>query len=76
MPQIREAGLENIVPTSSTTSQLALGDAIAIACMKFKNFNKFDFKKIHPSGSLSLNSKLLVILMITGKMPVVKEIQH
>ena len=45
MPNIKEAGLENIVPTSSTTNQLALGDAIAIACMKYKNFTKFDFKK-------------------------------
>ena len=47
---IKEAGPENIVPTSSTTAQLALGDAIAIACMKYKNFTKFDFKKFHPSG--------------------------
>ena len=55
MPNIKEAGPENIVPTSSTTAQLALGDAIAIACMKFKNFTKFDFKKFHPSGSYLLN---------------------
>ena len=74
MPSIKEAGLENIVPTSSTTSQLALGDAIAIACMKYKNFNKFDFKKIHPSGSLSLKLKTVGDLMITGKrMPIVRE---
>ena len=45
MPSLKEAGLENIVPTSSTTAQLALGDAFAIACMKYKNFTKFDFKK-------------------------------
>ena len=32
MPLIKEAEIENIVPTSSTTSQLALGDAIALAC--------------------------------------------
>ena len=44
MPLIKEAEIENIVPTSSTTSQLALGDAIALACMKCKNFTKFDFK--------------------------------
>ena len=36
---------ENIVPTSSTSAQLALGDSIAIACMKYKNFTKLDFKK-------------------------------
>ncbi len=74
MPTIKEAGPENIVPTSSTTTQLALGDAIAIACMKSKNFTKFDFKKIHPSGSLSIKLKTVEDLMIKGnKLPIVKE---
>ncbi len=74
MPLIKEAGPENIVPTSSTTAQLALGDAIAISCMKFKRFTKFDFKKIHPSGSLSIKLKTVGDLMITGnKIPKVKE---
>ena len=40
MPFIKEAGPENIVPTSSTSAQLALGDAIAISCMRYKNFTK------------------------------------
>ena len=74
MPFIREAGPENIVPTSSTTTQLALGDSIALACMKAKNFSKFDFKKIHPSGSLSLKLKTVEDLMIKGKkVPFLKE---
>ncbi len=74
MPKIKEAGPENIVPTSSTTTQLALGDAIAIACMRHKNFTKFDFKKIHPSGSLSIKLKTVEDLMLTGKkLPVVRE---
>ena len=74
MPFIREAGPENIVPTSSTTTQLALGDSIALACMKVKNFSKFDFKKIHPSGSLSLKLKTVEDLMIKGKkVPFLKE---
>ena len=67
MPNIKEAGPKNIVPTSSTTNQLALGDAIAIACMKFRNFNKFDFKKFHPSGTLSIKLKTVGDLMIKGK---------
>lgn len=67
MPNIKEAGPENIVPTSSTTNQLALGDAIAIACMKFRNFDKFDFKKFHPSGTLSIKLKTVGDLMIKGK---------
>ena len=74
MPSIKEAGPENIVPTSSTTNQLALGDAIAIACMKYKNFTKFDFKKFHPSGNLSIRLKTVGDLMVKGrKLPVVVE---
>ena len=74
MPSTREAGPENIVPTSSTTNQLALGDAFAIACMQFKNFTKLDFKKFHPSGTLSVKLKTVGDLMITGKkLPVINE---
>ena len=74
MPNIKEAGPENIVPTSSTTAQLALGDAIAIACMKNKNFTKFDFKKFHPGGSLSVKLKTVGDLMIKGnKVPKINE---
>ena len=74
LPAIREAGPENIVPTSSTTTQLALGDAIAISCMRFKNFNKLDFKKFHPSGTLSIKLKTAGDIMLTGKkMPLIKE---
>ena len=74
MPSIKEAGPGNIVPTSSTTAQLALGDAIAIACMNYKNFTKFDFKKFHPSGSLSIKLKTVGDLMTTGKkVPFVKD---
>ncbi len=74
MPNIKEAGPENIVPTSSTTAQLALGDSIAIACMKFKKFTKFDFKKFHPSGSLSIKLRTVSDLMVTGrKLPILHE---
>ena len=74
MPYIKEAGPENIVPTSSTTSQLALGDAIAVSCMIQKNFTKFDFKKIHPGGSLSIKLKTVEDLMLIGKkIPIVKD---
>ena len=74
IPSIKEAGLENIVPTSSTATQLALGDAIALACMKCKNFTKLDFKKIHPSGNLSVKLKTVNDLMVTGnKLPTINE---
>ncbi len=74
IPTMKEAGPSNIVPTSSTTSQLALGDAIAIACMKYKNFDKYDFKKFHPGGSLSIKLKTADDLMLKGnKIPFILE---
>ena len=74
LPNVKEAGPDNFVPTSSTTVQLALGDAIAITCMKHKNFGKLDFKKFHPSGSLSVKLKTVEDLMFSGnKIPFVSE---
>ena len=74
LPSVKEAGPGNIVPTSSTTIQLALGDAIAIACMKYNNFGKLDFKKFHPGGALSMKLKTVSDLMFTGnKIPFVHE---
>jgi arabinose-5-phosphate isomerase len=73
IPQVNEAGL-GIVPTSSTTIQLAIGDALAIASMNKKKFNKLDFKKFHPAGSLGVQLKIVEDLMITGKkIPFVRE---
>ena len=72
LPQVIEAG--GIVPTASTTSQLAIGDAIAIATMKYKKFGKLDFKKLHPSGSLSKQLKTVEDLMIVkSKIPFINE---
>ena len=55
IPEVNEAG--GIIPTASTTSQLALGDALAIATMQYKKFGKLDFKKLHPSGNLGSQLK-------------------
>tara|TARA_B100000900_G_C20588144_1_gene720496 strand:+ start:1537 stop:2505 length:969 start_codon:yes stop_codon:yes gene_type:complete len=72
IPKVKEAA--GIVPTASTTSQLALGDALAIATMKYKKFGKLDFKKLHPSGSLGAQLKTVEDIMITGnKIPFVSE---
>ena len=72
IPQAIEA--EGIIPTSSTTSQLALGDALAICSMKYKKFSKLDFKKLHPAGSLGAQLKTVEDIMITGKsIPFVNE---
>ena len=72
IPEVIEAG--DIIPTSSTTSQLALGDAIAITVMKFKKFGKHDFKKLHPAGNLGAQLRTVEDIMLIGsKIPFVKE---
>ena len=72
IPHVTES--EGIIPTSSTTAQLALGDALAISAMKMKKFNKQDFKKLHPAGSLGAKLKTVEDIMYTGeKIPFVEE---
>ena len=72
IPKVIEAGV--VVPTSSTTAQLALGDAIAISTMKYKKFGKMDFKKFHPAGSLGSQLKTVEDIMIKGNsIPFVNE---
>tara|TARA_B100001109_G_scaffold161994_1_gene131849 strand:- start:227 stop:1195 length:969 start_codon:yes stop_codon:yes gene_type:complete len=72
IPKVDEAG--GIVPTSSTTAQLALGDALAISAMKYKKFDRQDFKKIHPAGSLGAQLTTVEDIMLTGnKIPFVRD---
>ena len=73
IPNVEEAGY-GIVPTSSTTAQLSLGDALSIAIMKIKKFGKLDFKKFHPAGNLANKLKTASDFMLTkGKIPFVNE---
>jgi arabinose-5-phosphate isomerase len=48
----QEACPNNLAPTTSTTAQLVMGDAIAICLMEHKGFNVSDFAKLHPGGTL------------------------
>ena len=48
----REACSNNLAPTSSTTAQMALGDALAVVLIKMRGFTSTDFAKSHPGGSL------------------------
>lgn len=48
----KEACPNNLVPTSSTTAQLVLGDAIAISLLELKGFTEADFANFHPGGAL------------------------
>ena len=48
----KEACPLNLAPTTSTTAQLAMGDALAISLLECRSFNNTDFAKYHPGGSL------------------------
>jgi len=73
IPEVKESGY-GIVPTSSTTAQLALGDALAITLMYQKKFGKLDFKKFHPAGSLGKKLKTVEDIMLTkNKIPFINE---
>ena len=73
IPEVKEAGL-GIVPTSSTSEQLAIGDCLAVAALNKKRFSKQKFKEFHPSGSLGAKLKTVDDLMISGKkIPFVNE---
>lgn len=48
----QEACPNNLAPTSSTTAQMVMGDALAICLMELKGFNGQDFAKFHPGGNL------------------------
>jgi arabinose-5-phosphate isomerase len=66
--KVDEACPYNVVPTSSTTATLALGDAIAIALMEKRNFSIEDFASLHPGGTLGRKLVLTVEeLMHTGQ---------
>jgi len=65
--RVDEACPHNVVPTSSTTATLALGDAIAIALMDKRDFSIEDFASLHPGGALGRKLVLTVEeLMHTG----------
>ncbi|WP_393924207.1 KpsF/GutQ family sugar-phosphate isomerase [Campylobacter lari] len=69
----KEACPLQLAPTSSTTATLAMGDAIAVALMKARNFRPDDFALFHPGGSLG--RKLLTKvgdLMVSSNLPIVR----
>tara|TARA_B100000401_G_scaffold318338_1_gene220069 strand:+ start:322 stop:1290 length:969 start_codon:yes stop_codon:yes gene_type:complete len=72
IPKVTEAG--GIIPTSSTISQLSLGDALAIATMKQRKFNKKDFSRLHPAGTLGAQLKTVEDIMLKNNaIPFVNE---
>jgi len=65
IPKVQEAGLD-IIPTSSSTIQMVLGDCLAVCLMNKKKFNKENFALFHPSGSLGKQLTIVKNLMIKG----------
>ena len=63
----------NLAPTSSTTAMLVLGDALAMVLLEARGFDKEDFARFHPGGSLgrSLLLKVDQIMRKTGQMAVI-----
>lgn len=66
LPRAQEACPHGLAPTTSTTMQLALGDALAIALLETKGFTAHDFKEFHPGGSLGASLKYVEDIMHAG----------
>jgi arabinose-5-phosphate isomerase len=66
----KEACPNNLAPTSSTTAQLVLGDALAVALLECRGFTADDFARLHPGGSLGKQLYLRVAdLYINNEVP-------
>src|SRR5690606_7226616 len=69
----QEACPNNLAPTSSTTAQLVMGDALAICLMELKGFQSDDFAKFHPGGALGKRLYLRVAdLYVNNERPAVR----
>lgn len=67
LPEHEEACSLGLAPTTSSIMMLAVGDALAVACLELKRFTKNDFKLLHPAGKLGLNLLKVSDLMHVGK---------
>ncbi|MCK9628108.1 MAG: KpsF/GutQ family sugar-phosphate isomerase [Bacteroidales bacterium] len=69
-----EACPNNLAPTSSTTAQLVMGDALAVCLLKMRGFSQEDFARVHPGGSLGKKLYTRVSDIIDrAVLPMVKE---
>ena len=72
LPKVKEADVTGMVPTSSTSITLLLGDCLATTAMQLKKFSKEKFKIFHPGGNIGNSLLLAKDIMITGsKMPII-----
>jgi arabinose-5-phosphate isomerase len=73
LPKAAEACGTGIVPTTSTTMTLALGDALAVALMEHRKFTPDNFREIHPGGKLGARlSKVRDLMHVGDALPVVR----
>ncbi len=66
MPSVSEACPNSLAPTTSTTVQMAFGDALAVSLMEMRGFSADDFHKFHPNGRLGAQLVKVRELMATG----------
>ena len=72
LPKVKESDITGMVPTSSTSVTLMLGDCLATTAMYQKKFSKDKFKIFHPGGNIGNSLLLAKDIMVTGeKMPVI-----
>ena len=70
--ETEEACNMDLVPTTSTTTTLALGDALAVALLSLRGFGPSDYRQLHPRGSIGRSLLTIADLMHTGdELPVV-----
>ena len=72
LPKVKESDVTGMVPTSSTSITMLLGDCLATTVMHKRKFSKEKFKVFHPGGNIGSSLLLAKDIMITGKkMPVI-----
>ena len=77
LPDSQEACAITGAPTTSTTLQIALGDALAVALLEAKGFTQENFKDFHPGGSLGAQLQTVSDLMHEGDLiPLVRDNEH
>lgn len=73
LPKAKEACPNGLAPTTSTTMQLAMGDAIAIALLESRGFTSSDFRRYHPGGKLGAQLRQVRAVMHSGdRLPLAK----
>ncbi len=77
LPRAEEACPNGLAPTTSTTMQLAIGDALAVALLEARGFSAHDFKTLHPGGKLGARLRFVRDVMHGGdRLPQVRDGAH